>query len=110
MPRRLYTYFVAYKETIGAPSFSKFARSEGLTLSDIENFKKHKEFLRAFEECREIRRDYLIDNALNKRFDGSVAKFLLACEFDMGEKNDDVSENGIDVTLQVIDKEKKNEA
>ena len=103
LPRRLYTYFVSYKETVGAPSFLKFARSIGATLSDIERFKKHKEFLRAYNECNEIRRDYLIDNALCKRFDGSMTKFLLSAEFGMGEEKDSATDDGIQVTLEVID-------
>ena len=107
LPRRLYTYFVSYKETVGAPSFSKFARSIGATLSDIERFKKHKDFLRAYNECNEIRRDYLIDNALCKRFDGSVTKFLLSAEFGMGERKDDGTDNSFDFTLEVLPGDKK---
>ena len=80
-PHLLYTYFVTYSETFGAPSFSKFARSIGATLEDIERFRGHKRFELAYRECNEIRRDYLIDNALVKRFDSSFTKFLLALEY-----------------------------
>ena len=73
----LYTYFVTYQETTGAPSFSKFARSIGVTVEELSAFRRHREFDEAYRECNEIRRDYLIDNALCKRFDGSVTKFLL---------------------------------
>ena len=107
LPRRLYTYFVSYKETVGAPSFLKFARSIGATLSDIERFKKHKEFLRAYNECNEIRRDYLIDNALCKRFDGSFTKFLLSAEFGTGEQSAESQDNSFDFTLEVLSGEKK---
>ena len=100
--RRMYTYFVTYKETVGAPSFSKFARSIGVTLSDIENFRsKNEEFGRAYDECNEIRRDYLIDNALAKRFDGSVTKFLLTTEYKMGEA-EEAGEGELDVKIEVI--------
>ena len=102
MPRRLYSFFLSYSENSGAPSFSKFARSIGATSADLEAFRKHGEFERAYKECNEIRRDYLIDNALCKRFDGSVTKFLLTSEFGMGEKSNEAEDGSIDFTLEVV--------
>ena len=102
MPRKLYSFFLGYSESLGAPSFSKFARSIGATYSEIQAFRKHAEFERAYEECNEIRRDYLIDNALSKRFDGSVTKFLLTAEFGMGEHKDNDADGSIDFTLEVL--------
>ena len=107
MPRNMYKFFLGYSEACGAPSFSKFARSIGATVADIEGFRKHAEFERAYEECNEIRRDYLIDNALCKRFDGSLTKFLLTAEFGMGERKEDTCDNRFDFTLEVLDGEKK---
>jgi len=107
MPRRLYSFFHGYSEAVGAPSFSKFARSIGVTLKDVQRFRKHSEFERAYEECNEIRRDYLIDNALCKRFDGSVTKFLLTAEFGMGERENEETDNRFDFTLEVLSGEKK---
>ena len=78
LPRRMYTYFTTYGEGVGAPSFSKFARCIGVTLDELLSFRKHEKFDRAYRECSEIRRDYLIDMALNKRFDSSFTKFLLS--------------------------------
>ena len=66
IPRRLYTFFLNY-DGPGVPSFSKFARSIGATLSDVERFREKSEFEMAYQECSEIRRDYLIDNGLVKR-------------------------------------------
>ena len=103
MPHRLYVFFSQYQDERGAPSFSKFARSIGATLSDIEQFCEHEEFKRAYDECNEIRRDYLIDNALCKRFDGSVTKFLLAAEYGMGERKEDSAEKSLDFTLRVVE-------
>lgn len=98
MPRRLYSYFIGYTG-IGAPSLSKFARECGITLSDLLSFKeKHKKFRRACEECSEIRRDYLIDNALTRRFDPSLVKYLLDNELEQ-ESNADTE---ISVKLEVI--------
>ena len=102
MPRRLYSFFVTYKETDGAPSFSKFARSIGATTAEIEEMRQHTEFDRAYRECSEIRRDYLIDRALCKKFDGSVTKFLLTSEFGMGEDKDTESDSAFDLTLTVL--------
>ena len=69
MPRLLYTFFISHSDTASAPSFDKFARSIGATLADIERFREKREFDRAWRECSEIRRDYLIDAALTRRFD-----------------------------------------
>ena len=106
LPRRLYGFFLGYSEAAGAPSFSKFARSIGATSAEIEGFRKHAEFERAYRECNEIRRDYLIDNALCKRFDGSFTKFLLSAEFGVGERSD-TTDNSFDFTLRVLPGDEK---
>ncbi len=100
LPRRLYTFFLNY-DGPGAPSFQKFARSIGATLSDVERLREKSEFERAYQDCSEIRRDYLIDNGLVKRFDSSFTKFLLTSEYGMGDKDKD-TEREIQVTLEVI--------
>ena len=103
LPRRMYTYFVSYNG-MGAPSLSKFARECGLTLHDLLAFRdRHRELRRACEECNEIRRDYLIDNALGKRFDASTVKFLLSNEFGMGEEVIDDDARRLDVRIEVVD-------
>ena len=107
LPRRMYGFFLSFCDQ-GAPSFSKFARSIGATLADIERFREKREFDRAWRECSEIRRDYLIDAALTRRFDPSLVKFLLSTEFGMGEEGGE-SDNTVEVTLRVLSDE-KNEA
>ena len=107
MPRKLYSFFLGFSDTGAVPSFSKFARSIGATSKDIQDFRKHTEFERAYEECNEIRRDYLIDNALCKKFDGSVTKFLLSAEFGMGERKEDDDDKSFDFTLEVLEGGKK---
>ena len=102
-PRLLYTYFVTYDDTFGAPSFSKFARSIGATVRDIERFRTHAKFDEAYRECNEIRRDYLIDAALTKRFDPSFAKFLLS-EIDTDKA---ASDEDIRFTLEVLSEDAK---
>ena len=92
LPRLLYTFFISHNDTAAAPSFSKFARSIGATLSDIERFRENREFDRAYRECSEIRKDYLIDSALTRRYDPSFVKFLLSAEFEMGEKDKEKEE------------------
>ena len=98
-PRMMYLYFAGYDESHGAPSFSKFARRIGVTVYELEGFRRKKEFDAAWRECSEIRRDYLIDNALSKRIDPSFTKFLLAEE----QGTDDSSE--FKLTLQVVNDE-----
>ena len=102
LPRLLYTFFISHTDTAGAPSFHKFARSIGATSSDIESFRKHSEFERAYRECSEIRRDYLIDSALTRRYDPSFTKFLLTEEFGMGDKDKEKDDTGLTVTLEVL--------
>lgn len=87
---RMYRYFISYEDS-GAPSFTKFARLTGLTTADIENFRSHKRFDRAYRECQKIRRDYLTDRALEKRFDPGFVKFLLSMD-DENDRSED-SEN-----------------
>ena len=101
LPRKLYTFFLAF-DGPGAPSFSKFARSIGATLSDVESYRRHGEFERAYQECSEIRRDYLIDNGLVKRFDSSFTKFLFNSEYGMGDGKIADEDKEIKVTLEVI--------
>ena len=108
MPRKLYSYFHSYSEATSAPSFTKFARSIGITLDELRSFRIHKNFERAYRECNEIRRDYLIDNALCKKFDGSFTKFLLTAELGMGESND-AEDKAFDFTLEVLT-DKRDEA
>lgn len=101
-PRLLYSFFISYSDTSSLPSFSKFARSIGVTTQDIEQFRNHKEFDRAYRECNEIKRDYLTDYALCKRFDPSFAKFLLSSEGNSELCESDGSEK-INFTLEVLE-------
>lgn len=96
--RKMYDYFLGYGENTGAPSFEKFARRVGCTAEDIERFRENATFERVYKECLEIRRDYLIDNALTKRFDPSFVKFLLA----ETETTQATKEDALRVTLQVL--------
>ncbi len=106
LPRKIYTFFITYSDSTGAPSFTKFAKSIGATLEDIERFRKHSEFERAYRECNEIRRDYLIDGALTKRYDSSLVKFLLGAEYGMGDKDKEKEDTSLAVTLEVLSDDK----
>ena len=68
-------------------------------MRDIERFRTHAKFDEAYRECNEIRRDYLIDNALSKRFDSSFTKFLISLEYP--EITD--GESKLEVTLEVLE-------
>ena len=85
---QMYRFFLGY-DGRGIPSFNKFAISVGLTTEDIEKFRSHKRFDRAYRECLEIRKDYLIDRALDKRFDGGFTKFLLSLEEEASSETSD---------------------
>lgn len=85
--REMYLYFAGYSDS-GAPSFVKFARKKGLTTAELLSLRGKKKFDRAYVECVQIRRDYLIDKALTKSFDGSLVKFLLDLEGDGAESEE----------------------
>ena len=87
--KEMYLYFSSFDEQ-SAPSFSKFARQKGLTLEELLSFRKRKLFEKAYRECVEIRRDYLKDRALTKRFDPSFVKYLLDTEVDADDANEDI--------------------
>ncbi len=99
LPRRMYSYFSGYGEAVGAPSFTKFARSIGVTTEELALFRKHREFDAAWRECSEIRKDYLIDMALSKRCDASFAKFIFALEF---PADSGMSDGEMNITLEVL--------
>ena len=81
LPKLLYSSFLAMVNDGVPPSFSKFARSVGMTVLELETLRgKHPQLDRAWRECIEIRRDYLIDTALTRRYDPSFVKFLLTEE------------------------------
>lgn len=109
LPNRLYVFFVSYGDGDGVPSFTKFARSIGATTEEVEKFRSHTEFERAYRECNEIRRDYLTDAALNKRYDPSFVKFLLSAEYGVGDKKE-ASDNELKVSIEVLADREKNEA
>ena len=99
LPRRLYTFFVGYDDEKSVPSLQKFARANGYTTEELLAFRSHKNFERACRECSEIRRDYLIDRGLTKRFDASFVKYLLD-----GEETEEKSaeDSSLAVTLEVL--------
>ncbi len=93
----MYAFFVGFDEVGGAPSLEKFARSVGATVAELESFRSHREFDASYRECSEIRRDYLIDRALCRRFDPSLVKFLVA---------DEAEEDGggeLEIKLEVVE-------
>ena len=98
LPKRMYIYFAGYDEPLGVPSFGKFARSIGATLEELSSYRRVEKFDRAWRECSEIRRDYLIDMALAKRFDPSFAKLLLTLESEV-----DPEDGRLALSLEVIE-------
>ena len=52
----------------------------GISHGELMKLRGHKRFDAAYRECCEIRKDYLIDRALDKRFDPSFVKHLISEE------------------------------
>ena len=87
LPEVMKQYFSEYAGS-GLPSFGKFAVMAEMTLDELLAMRRYPEFEDAYNECKSIRRDYLIDRALEKRFDGSFAKFLISLENEDDEAED----------------------
>ena len=96
LPREMYKFFSEFSNDSGAPSFEKFAILKGMTLEELNSYRSRKNFDRAYRECCEIRRDYLIDRALTKRFDPSFVKFLLT-------ECDDTNDDTLTLKLEVVE-------
>ena len=101
LPRKMYSYFTSF-EGGGAPSFSGFAKSIGVTLKTLESFRKKAKFDEAYLECSEIRRDYLINSALCKRCDSTFAKFILCSEYKMDAEKSDGADS-FNISVKVIE-------
>ena len=99
LAEKMYYFFADYEDR-GAPSFAKFARSIGFSTAELESMRSSRDFDQSYLECQKIRRDYLIDRALDKRFDSSFTKFLLSLE-DEAEKSESGS---FTLRLEVVDK------
>ena len=97
LPRDMYKFFSEFSDTAGVPSFEKYAMHRGMTLEELNSYRSRKKFDLAYRECCEIRRDYLIDRALTKRFDPNFVKFLLT------EDSDGDSDDTLTLKLEVVE-------
>ncbi len=100
LPKKMYSFFVTYQATDSIPSFVKFAEKVGLTVSDLEGFRSHKPFDKAYVACCQIQRDILTDRALTRKFDPSFVKFLLSEDMENAGKSD--GDNALSVTVEVL--------
>ncbi len=99
--KRLREYFLSSAEEPSPPSFSKFARNLGMTLSELSLLRENPEFDRIWLDCIEIRRDYLIDKALTRSCDPSFVKFILTGE--AGTEDGDTEDREFNVTITVVE-------
>lgn len=93
---RMLRYFTEF-DGEGAPSFEKFARISGCRVAEFCAYREDEAFDRVYRECNEIRRDYLIDQALCRRYDPSFVKFLLT-----EESEAPADEKSLALTLEVV--------
>lgn len=74
-----------YKEEL--PSFVRFAHRVGTDMQGLRTrCAQSRTVAHAYEECRAILLDRVIDGALHKRYDASFAKFLLSDYWKEGEQ------------------------
>jgi hypothetical protein len=64
---------------------------------------KYRRFVIAYEKCKAIQKDKLINLGLNKRYDASMVKFLLINNHDMIEKTEQKidGETSTDITINI---------
>ncbi len=86
----------------GLPSFVKFASRIGVTVEELNGFRKiHPEFDRAYAECEAKRNDLLIDGVVTKRFDSAFVRGLLQKNGKDGAETP-VAEGEFKLTLTVL--------
>lgn len=98
---KLRSYFLASAEDPSPPSFSKFARSREMTLSELKRYRENENFDRIWLDCIEIRRDYLIDKALTRSCDPSFVKFILSTED--GCEADGSEDGNLNINITVLE-------
>jgi hypothetical protein len=79
LSKKMVVYFRTYDD-VGAPSFDKFCAKLGVTKEELMELRGSRRFDTAYRECSDIQRDFLVDRALEKRFDPNFVKFLLSYE------------------------------
>jgi len=74
------------------PQFSEFARTVGVTHRRLKSWaKKYPAFAEAYEECKDIFKEFIISNGLTGKYPGQFATFVAKNETDMKDKT--VNEN-----------------
>lgn len=69
---------------LGVPSFLSFAKDHGISITQLEKWRReHPDFDAAAEHAVEILRQLLMDAALNGTVNVTAAKFILSTEFGM---------------------------
>lgn len=96
LARRMLRFFADF-DGEGAPSFEKFARISRCRVAELQAYREDEAFDMVYRECNEIRRDYLIDQALCRRYDPSFVKFLLTEESEIPAKDKNLA-----LTLEVV--------
>ena len=86
----LLDYFKGFCGEGGAPSIAKFSKEYGISIAKLQRLGKRSDFREVMNECSELRRDYLIDCGLTKRFDASFVKFVLQFESESGANDADM--------------------
>jgi len=84
------------------PTLDRFARSIGLTLPVLYQWEKqYPEFAEACAAARQIQKDCIIVNALNRNFDAGFSKFLLCARFpeEFSEKQEHPDSTGLDIHI-----------
>ena len=74
------------KEPCEFPTFARFAAELGVDLVDLQAWRSHPEFHRAYLACEALQKSILVENAMIGRYDSSFAKLLLTSE---GQKTEE---------------------
>ena len=62
------------------PTFSRFAATMGVTLADLQEWRKNTRFDKAYKACEALQKSIAIENGMQGRYDTSFVKFFLSNE------------------------------
>ena len=102
LAEQMLAYFREASGEGGLPSFTKFAQARGMTTEQLLRLRSYGRFLAAYNECRQMLFDRLVDGALTKRFDPAFVRYLIGYLYEQEGKE---PPQDLQVTVRVLDEE-----
>ena len=95
-------FFETYE---GYPTFTKWCKKRSIHINTAKNWAKNKTlyplFVKAYEQCKEMACDALVENGLAGRYNPQITKLLLSSVYGMSEKTE--QDNNVTIAVRVAD-------